>query len=73
VPGFGRNAAIEGLADLADHHEIVHAALSQWAKYSAPGLRQRLVRRAENIAKVRPRVARPLVAMVTAAWWDEVF
>ena len=66
VPGFGRNAAIEGLADLADHHEIVHAALSQWAKYGAPGLRQRLVRRAENIAKVRPRVARPLVGMVTA-------
>ena len=73
VPGFGRDAAIEGLADLADHHEIVHGALPQWAKYSAPGLRQRLVRRAENIAKVRPRVARPLVAMVTAAWWDEVF
>ena len=40
VPGFGRNAAIERLADLADHDEIVHRALAQRAKYIAPGLWQ---------------------------------
>jgi hypothetical protein len=36
MPGLGRNPPIERLPDLADHHQIVHFALSQWAKDGAP-------------------------------------
>lgn len=65
VSRLGRDPAVEGLADLADHHEIVHCALSERAEQIIPWRRQRLVSQAENIAKVQPWVGRPTDS---AAW-----
>ena len=56
MPRFCRNAAIERLADLADHHELINKTAAKRAENFAPGLWQRLVTRPENIAKLQPRI-----------------
>ena len=56
MPRFCRNAAIERLADLADDHQLIDGAPTKRAENLTPRLRQGLVTRPENIAKLQPRI-----------------
>jgi hypothetical protein len=56
MPRFRRNATIERLTDLADHHQLIYQAPPKRTEYFTPGLRKGLVTGPENIAKLNPRV-----------------
>ena len=56
MPSRRRNPAIEGLAELAHHNEIVNRTVPQGAEQIRPALRQRMLSPTEELDEAFPCV-----------------
>ena len=60
VAGFGRNPAIERLADLADDHQVVDRPVPQRPEQLLPGRRQRAGQRPKRLRNGGPGIHDPI-------------
>jgi hypothetical protein len=58
MPGFRCDPAVKGLAELADHNEIIHRAAPKRTEQVRPGLRQGLLPLPKQADEVFPGIGR---------------